>query len=69
MLELSSYQLERVPNLSARTSILLNITAIHLDRHGGMEGYIQSKAAIFHHQGEQDWAIIGMDDAPSRDGR
>ncbi|GFZ89533.1 UDP-N-acetylmuramoylalanine--D-glutamate ligase [Elstera cyanobacteriorum] len=66
VLELSSYQLERVPSLSARTAILLNITADHLDRHGGMDGYIQAKAEIFHHQGEPDWAIIGMDDAPSR---
>ncbi|KJV09169.1 hypothetical protein VZ95_13170 [Elstera litoralis] len=66
VLELSSYQLERVPSLTARTTILLNITADHLDRHGGMDGYIQAKSLIFQHQGENDWAIIGMDDAPSR---
>ncbi len=66
VLELSSYQLERVPSLSAQTAILLNITADHLDRHGGMDGYIQAKSLVFQHQGETDWAIVGMDDAPSR---
>lgn len=45
--ELSSYQLERTPNLHLDTAVLLNITPDHLARHGGMEGYKAAKSLIF----------------------
>jgi UDP-N-acetylmuramoylalanine--D-glutamate ligase len=50
VLELSSYQLD------------LNISPDHLDRHGGMDGYIAAKRRIFRNQGKGDTAIIGVDD-------
>ena len=65
VLELSSYQLELVPHLACETAILLNITADHLDRHGGMDGYIAAKRRIFSCQRPPRVAIIGIDDAPS----
>jgi UDP-N-acetylmuramoylalanine--D-glutamate ligase len=65
VLELSSYQLELVPHLACETAILLNITADHLDRHGGMDGYIAAKRRIFSYQRPPRIAIIGIDDAPS----
>jgi len=65
VLELSSYQLELVPHLQCETSVLLNITPDHLDRHGGLEGYIAAKRRIFSHQRAPRIAIIGVDDAPS----
>ena len=42
-----SYQLELTPSALCDVAILLNITPDHLDRHGGMDGYIAAKALIF----------------------
>jgi len=61
VLELSSYQLDLTPSLKPNVAILLNITPDHLDRHGGMEGYIAAKRRIFARQGTGDLAIIGVD--------
>lgn len=47
VLELSSYQLELMPNSRPDLAMLLNITPDHLDRHGGMEGYQAAKARLF----------------------
>ena len=62
VLELSSYQLELMPHLACDTAVLLNITPDHLDRHGGMDGYISAKRRIFAHQRPPRTAIIGIDD-------
>ena len=61
VLELSSYQLELVPHLACETAVLLNITPDHLDRHGGMDGYIAAKRRIFARQRHPQTAIIGID--------
>ena len=66
VLEMSSYQLELVPSARFDVGVLLNITPDHLDRHGGMAGYAAAKARIFQHQKNDDWAVIGIDDEPSR---
>tara|TARA_R110000868_G_scaffold164394_2_gene397042 strand:+ start:1165 stop:2556 length:1392 start_codon:yes stop_codon:yes gene_type:complete len=63
VLELSSYQLELVPHLACETAVLLNITPDHLDRHGGMSGYIAAKRRIFADQRHPRTAVIGIDDA------
>jgi UDP-N-acetylmuramoylalanine--D-glutamate ligase len=62
VLELSSYQLELVPHLACETAVLLNITPDHLDRHGGMDGYIAAKQRIFAGQRHPRTAVIGIDD-------
>ncbi|MDX2222049.1 MAG: UDP-N-acetylmuramoyl-L-alanine--D-glutamate ligase [Rhodospirillaceae bacterium] len=62
VLELSSYQLELVPSLSCEIAVLLNITPDHLDRHGGMDGYIAAKRNIFRNQRFPRVAVIGVDD-------
>ncbi len=66
VLELSSYQIELTENLQADLAILLNIAPDHLDRHGGMAGYIAAKTRLFAMQAQDQIAIIGMDDADSR---
>ncbi len=66
VLELSSYQLELMPHLAADVSVLLNITPDHLDRHGGMDGYISAKRRIFARQRPPRTAVIGVDDEPSQ---
>ena len=64
VLELSSYQLETSPSLHFNISILLNITPDHLDRHGGMVGYVEAKKLIYKSSTPQDALVISVDDAP-----
>ena len=66
VLELSSYQLERIFSITFDTAVLLNISPDHLERHGGMAGYIAAKRQIFHRQTSPRAAIVGLDDAESR---
>ena len=62
VLEISSYQLERIPSMELDIAVLLNISADHLDRHGGMEGYVAAKKILFERMQEDSTAIIGMED-------
>ncbi len=62
VLEVSSYQLEISPSLHFNIGILLNITPDHLERHGGMEGYIAAKQLIYRHGNPQDTLVINVDD-------
>ncbi|MDB5458687.1 MAG: UDP-N-acetylmuramoylalanine--D-glutamate ligase, partial [Caulobacteraceae bacterium] len=63
VLEVSSYQLDLTSSLKPDVSILLNITPDHLDRHGGMDGYVEAKRRVLLNQGKGDTAVIGVDDA------
>jgi len=63
VLETSSYQLDLTSSLKADAAVLLNISPDHLDRHGGMEGYVAAKRRVLLNQGKGDTAIIGVDDA------
>jgi UDP-N-acetylmuramoylalanine--D-glutamate ligase len=62
VLEVSSYQLDLTTSLKPDAAVLLNISPDHLDRHGGMEGYIAAKRRALANQGKGDTAIIGVDD-------
>jgi UDP-N-acetylmuramoylalanine--D-glutamate ligase len=66
VLEMSSYQLELTHSLVFDVAVLTNITPDHLDRHGGMEGYVAAKRRIFDRQTASSTALVGVDDAPSR---
>lgn len=67
VLELSSYQLELTFSVRWAVTVLLNITPDHLDRHGGLEGYIHAKSLIFHRiPGLPQTAVIGVDDPHCR---
>ena len=66
VLEMSSYQTELTPSLACSTAALTNVSPDHLDRHGGLGGYITAKAQLFDNQKNGATAIIGQDDDPSR---
>lgn len=66
VLELSSYQLELVPNLAADVAVWLNISPDHIDRHGSLEGYVAAKKRIFGNPHRVQTAVIGIDDPESR---
>lgn len=61
VIEMSSYQLDLIDKTHFNTTILLNITPDHLDRHGDMAGYIKAKSHIYKNQNKNDFNIIGID--------
>jgi len=63
VLEMSSYQLETTPSLTPDISVLLNITPDHLDRHGGMDGYVAAKARALTALPAHGLGVIGSGDA------
>jgi UDP-N-acetylmuramoylalanine--D-glutamate ligase len=67
VLEMSSYMLERLATLRFNAAAMLNLSADHIDRHGDMAGYTLAKRAIFDRQQSGDLAVVGIDDAGSRD--
>jgi UDP-N-acetylmuramoylalanine--D-glutamate ligase len=69
VLELSSFQLQLQGEFRADIALLLNLTEDHLDRHGGMDGYVAAKRSIFANQRKKDTAVIGLDDPLVRAGR
>jgi UDP-N-acetylmuramoylalanine--D-glutamate ligase len=62
VLELSSYQLDLTSSLKPDVTVILNLSPDHLERHGGMEGYVAAKRRILANQGKGDTAVIGVDD-------
>lgn len=62
VLELSSYQLELSPSAHFQIGVLLNISPDHLERHGGLDGYIEAKKLITANLRPEDTLIIGVDD-------
>jgi UDP-N-acetylmuramoylalanine--D-glutamate ligase len=63
VVELSSFQLERVERLRVHAAALLNVTDDHLDRYASFEAYAQAKAAIFRNQTPADAAVVPSGDA------
>jgi UDP-N-acetylmuramoylalanine--D-glutamate ligase len=70
VLELSSYQTDLARTLSPDVAVFLNLSADHLDRHGGLGGYFAAKARLFAPQPERPHgpalSIIGVDEPEGR---
>jgi len=62
VLEVSSFQLERISTFKPYISILLNITADHLDRYKSMDEYVAAKKQLFMNQDGNDYAIANVTD-------
>ncbi|NOR68663.1 MAG: UDP-N-acetylmuramoyl-L-alanine--D-glutamate ligase [Methylomarinum sp.] len=65
VIELSSFQLERTSVLNATVATVLNVSADHMDRHDGIEGYAREKQKVFSGNGmmvvnEDDPAVKAM---------
>jgi len=58
VLEVSSFQLDRVNKFKPDVAIMLNLAEDHLDRHQTMENYIRTKARIFEMQEPDDNVVI-----------
>ncbi len=62
VIETSSYQLDLTLSLAPDVAVLLNFSPDHLDRHGGMDGYVKAKKRIFMAQSSKQTAVVGADD-------
>ncbi len=49
VIEVSSFQLERVSSFAPKAAAILNIASDHINRHGGMDGYAALKFKLFEH--------------------
>jgi UDP-N-acetylmuramoylalanine--D-glutamate ligase len=58
VVEVSSFQLEKVRSFRPRVGVLLNIQPNHLDRHGSLETYVALKMRLFERMGKGDVAIV-----------
>jgi UDP-N-acetylmuramoylalanine--D-glutamate ligase len=65
VLELSSFQLERLNWMQARPNIAVvtNFSPNHLDWHRTLEAYAEAKQSILRWQTPDDWAILNATDA------
>jgi len=63
VLELSSYQIDLCTRLRPQVSVLINLSPDHLDRHGGMQGYVAAKRRLLEMTPPGGLLVIGTDDA------
>jgi UDP-N-acetylmuramoylalanine--D-glutamate ligase len=60
VLELSSFQLETTHSLQAVASVVLNVSADHMDRYPHMDAYTRAKQTVYRNAGVQ---VVKRDDA------
>jgi UDP-N-acetylmuramoylalanine--D-glutamate ligase len=63
VVEISSFQAERVPTLRAKVHALLNVSEDHLDRYDGFPDYANAKGNPFAQMTAEDFAVIPAGDA------
>ena len=66
VLEMSSYQIELTPSRAFDVAVLINISPDHLDRHGGMKGYVAAKRQLVTGGPHGATIVVGVDDRESR---
>lgn len=65
--EISSFQLETIETFLPKVSAILNITPDHLNRHGTMECYIDTKCLITKNQGADEVCVLNYEDEVLRE--
>ena len=74
VIEVSSYQLDLTTTFAPNVAVLTNLSPDHLDRHGGMEGYVAAKARLFANTGggvicvDDPWSLAIAQDVAARGG-
>ena len=61
VLEVSSFQLDRVDNFKPHIAIITSITPDHLDRYKNFEAYVDSKFKMIKNQSDEDYLIYDSD--------
>ncbi|NPU83282.1 MAG: UDP-N-acetylmuramoyl-L-alanine--D-glutamate ligase [Syntrophaceae bacterium] len=62
VVEVSSFQLQYIETFRPFVSLILNVTADHVDYHGTFEAYRRAKERIFENQKEGDRVVLNADD-------
>jgi UDP-N-acetylmuramoylalanine--D-glutamate ligase len=60
ILEVSSFQLERIEAFRPRVAVWLGLAPDHLDRYASMADYRAAKLRIFENQTSEDWAVVNL---------
>jgi UDP-N-acetylmuramoylalanine--D-glutamate ligase len=63
--EVSSFQLALTDRFHPRVAVLLNITPDHVEWHGSLESYAADKGRVFANLGDDDVAVVDVDDEGS----
>lgn len=63
VLEVSSFQLEKIQTFKPKIAIMLNFSRNHLDRYKDMSDYLAAKKRIFMNQDTWDYLILNAQDA------
>ncbi|MGH8014848.1 MAG: UDP-N-acetylmuramoyl-L-alanine--D-glutamate ligase [Candidatus Zixiibacteriota bacterium] len=63
VVEVSSFQLEKIEEFRPEVALILNITPDHLDRHGDFSKYRLTKYRITENQEPEDSLILNQDDS------
>jgi UDP-N-acetylmuramoylalanine--D-glutamate ligase len=66
VVELSSFQLKGTLDFHPQIACLLNVYETHLDYHGSMDDYVDSKAKLFANQTSADTAVLNWDNPVCR---
>lgn len=62
VVEVSTFQLERIADFAPHVALILNLSPDHLDRHGSFDAYKQLKYRITENQTETDFLILNAQD-------
>jgi UDP-N-acetylmuramoylalanine--D-glutamate ligase len=62
VLELSSFQLERISDFKPHIATILNLSPDHLDRYPDYDIYVRAKLRVFENQDSDDFAVLNADD-------
>ena len=62
VVEISTFQLERIADLHPQVALILNLSPDHLDRHGTYEAYRRLKYRITENQTAEDCLILNLED-------
>ncbi len=66
IVEVSSFQLEKISQFRPRVACLMNIAEDHFDRHPSMKEYVEAKRRLFINQDGTDFAVFNHDDTLCR---
>ncbi len=62
VVELSSFQLDRIVDFKPDVAVIMNLTPDHIGYHGSFEKYVEAKFRIFENQTKNDLLILNADD-------
>ncbi|MBU2541002.1 MAG: hypothetical protein KJ593_03775 [Candidatus Omnitrophica bacterium] len=62
VLEVSSFQLEKIEEFRPKISLFLNFSPDHLDRYKTIDEYLEAKKRIYLNQKDTDWVVLNFAD-------